>query len=166
MAELSLAQAATLTGKSKSTLTRAIKSGRMSAVRRADGTFGLDPAELLRVYPDAVRGASDGASRNGDPVASDAAQQAAQQSKSAPCAMILRRRVKLRLWRRLWLMNGRGRLKLRNATLRTCGGCCLRLPVQCRPVPGGVSGRLFLTSNCERIIKICLSDAAPFRIIV
>lgn len=74
MAELSLAQAAKLTGKSKSTLTRAIKSGRMSAARRADGTFGLDPAELLRVYPDAVRGASDGASRNGDPVASDAAQ--------------------------------------------------------------------------------------------
>ena len=81
MAELSLAQAATLTGKSKSTLTRAIKSGRMSAVRRADGTFGLDPSELLRVYPDAVRGASDGASRNGDPVAPDAAQQAAQQSE-------------------------------------------------------------------------------------
>lgn len=81
MAELSLAQAVTLTGKSKSTLTRAIKSGRMSAVRRADGTFALDPAELLRVYPDAVRGASDGASRNGDPVASDAAQQAAQQSE-------------------------------------------------------------------------------------
>lgn len=81
MAELSLAQAATLTGKSKSTLTRAIKSGRMSAVRRADGTFGLDPAELLRVYPDAVRGASDGASRTADPVASDAAQQAAQQSE-------------------------------------------------------------------------------------
>lgn len=75
MAELSLAQAAKLTGKSKSTLTRAIKSGRMSAARRADGTFGLDPAELLRVYPDAVHGASDGASRNGDPVASDAAQQ-------------------------------------------------------------------------------------------
>ena len=74
MAELSLAQAAALTGKSKSTLTRAIKSGRMSAVRRADGTFGLDPAELLRVYPDAVRGAPDGAPRNDDPVASDAAQ--------------------------------------------------------------------------------------------
>lgn len=64
MAELSLAQAATLAGKSKSTLTRAIKSGRMSAVRRADGTFSLDPAELLRVFPaNAMRGdasASDG----------------------------------------------------------------------------------------------------------
>lgn len=76
MVELSLAQAATLTGKSKSTLTRSIKSGRMSATRRADGTFGIDPAELLRVYPDAVHDASDGASRPGDPVASDAAQQA------------------------------------------------------------------------------------------
>ena len=75
MAEMSLAQAAALTGKSKSTLTRAIKSGRMSAVRRADGTFGLDPSELLRVYPGAVRGASDGASRTDDPVAPDAAQQ-------------------------------------------------------------------------------------------
>lgn len=81
MAELSLAQAATLAGKSKSTLTRAIKSGRMSAVRRADGTFGLDPAELLRVYPGAVRGASDGASHISDLVASDAVQQVAQQSE-------------------------------------------------------------------------------------
>lgn len=81
MAELSLAQAATLVGKSKSTLTRAIKSGRMSAVRRADGTFGLDPAELLRVYSDTMRGASDGASRTGDLVASDAPQQATQQAE-------------------------------------------------------------------------------------
>ena len=75
MTELSLAQAAMLTGKSKSTLTRAIKSGRMSAVRKADGTFSLDPSELLRVYPGEVRGASDGASRTADPVAPDAAQQ-------------------------------------------------------------------------------------------
>ena len=60
--------------------------------------------------------------------------------KSVPCAMILRRRVKLRLWRKRWLMNGRGRLKLRNAILRICGECCLRLPVQCRPALGGGSG--------------------------
>ena len=76
MVELSLAQAATMTGKSKSTLTRAIKSGRMSAVRRADGTFGIDPAELLRVFPtDAVRS---GASAS-DGVAPDAVVHAAQQ---------------------------------------------------------------------------------------
>lgn len=78
MAELSLAQAATLTGKSKSTLTRAIKSGRMSAVRKADGTFGLEPAEVLRVFPhDAGRNTSLAA----DAVASDAVQQAAQQAE-------------------------------------------------------------------------------------
>lgn len=72
MAELSLTQAAALTGKSKSTLTRAIKSGRLTASRRADGTFSLDPAELLRVYPDARRNASCVIKRND----SDVAQQA------------------------------------------------------------------------------------------
>ena len=78
MAELSLAQAATLTGKSKSTLTRAIKSGRMSAVRRADGTFGLDPAEVLRVFPhNAVRNGA----LSADAVASDAMMGPAQQSE-------------------------------------------------------------------------------------
>lgn len=78
MAEVSLAQAATLTGKSKSTLTRAIKSGRMSAVRRDDGTFGLDPAEVLRAYPDAARNASSAM----DTVAPDAMTQASQQAEN------------------------------------------------------------------------------------
>lgn len=78
MAELSLAQAATLAGKSKSTLTRAIKSGRMSAVRRDDGTFGLDPAELLRVFPaDAVRNVASSV----DAVASDVMIHPAQQAE-------------------------------------------------------------------------------------
>lgn len=81
MAELTLAQAATLVGKSKSTLTRAIKSGRMSAIRRADGTFGLDPAEVLRVYPDAVLDAPHDASRNEQNVASDAVTRDAQQAE-------------------------------------------------------------------------------------
>ena len=44
MAELSLAQAAALTGKSKSTIARAIKSGRLSAARRAGGAFSVDPS--------------------------------------------------------------------------------------------------------------------------
>lgn len=78
MAELSLAQAATLVGKSKSTLTRAIKSGRMSAVRRTDGTFGLDPAEVLRVFPhNTVRNGALEVSA----VASDAMMHHAQQSE-------------------------------------------------------------------------------------
>lgn len=75
MAELTLKEAAALVGKSKSTLTRAIKSGRLSAVRRADGTFVIDGSELSRVYPDVVRGAPHGASRNGASGAPDALSQ-------------------------------------------------------------------------------------------
>lgn len=47
---LSLSAAARQVGKSKTTLTRAIKSGRISAERHADGTYTIDPAELARVY--------------------------------------------------------------------------------------------------------------------
>ncbi len=49
--ELSLGQAAKLAGVGKTTLARAIHSGKMSATRREDGTYGVDPAELTRVYP-------------------------------------------------------------------------------------------------------------------
>jgi hypothetical protein len=60
MPELTLSQAAKLSGKGKSTLHRAIKSGRLSASRKDDGTFGIDPSELLRAFPrDAVRPVSD-----------------------------------------------------------------------------------------------------------
>jgi hypothetical protein len=51
MVDLSLSQAARLTGRSKSTIGRAIKSGRLSASRNEDGTFGINPAELLRAFP-------------------------------------------------------------------------------------------------------------------
>ncbi|MFC6792951.1 excisionase family DNA-binding protein [Methylobacterium komagatae] len=51
MATLSLREAAEQTGVSKSTIFRAIKSGRMSAPRNDDGEFLIDPAELFRVYP-------------------------------------------------------------------------------------------------------------------
>jgi hypothetical protein len=47
---LTLGQAARLTGLGKTTLTRAIKAGRMSAGRREDGSYEIDPAELSRVY--------------------------------------------------------------------------------------------------------------------
>jgi excisionase family DNA binding protein len=47
---LTLGQAARLTGTSKTTLTRAIKAGRLSATRREDGGYEIDPAELSRVY--------------------------------------------------------------------------------------------------------------------
>ena len=47
---LTLGQAARIAGVGKTTLTRAIKSGRMSATKREDGVYQIDPAELSRVY--------------------------------------------------------------------------------------------------------------------
>lgn len=47
---LTLGQAARLTGTSKTTLTRAIKAGRLSATRHDDGSYGIDPSDLARVY--------------------------------------------------------------------------------------------------------------------
>ena len=47
---LTLGQAARLTRTSKTTLTRAIKAERLSATRRDDGVYSIDPAELARVY--------------------------------------------------------------------------------------------------------------------
>lgn len=53
MAGLSLSQAAKASGRSKSTIGRAIKSGRLSATRNDDETFSIDPAELFRAFPKA-----------------------------------------------------------------------------------------------------------------
>lgn len=46
-----LGEAAKATGKSKATISKAIKSGRISAGKDETGTFQIDPAELHRVYP-------------------------------------------------------------------------------------------------------------------
>ncbi len=51
MAGLSLREAAQQAGTSKSTILRAIQSGRLSATRTDDGGYSIDPAELCRVYP-------------------------------------------------------------------------------------------------------------------
>lgn len=50
MPELSLSQAAKLAGKSKSTINRAIKTGKISAIRHDDGSYSIDPAELSRAF--------------------------------------------------------------------------------------------------------------------
>ena len=50
MSKLSLSQAAKLTGKSKSTINRAIRTGKLSATRHEDGTYSIDPAELARAF--------------------------------------------------------------------------------------------------------------------
>jgi hypothetical protein len=46
----SVSRAARETGLSKSTISRAIKSGRISATRQHDGSYLIEPAELFRVY--------------------------------------------------------------------------------------------------------------------
>ena len=48
---LSLGQAAKAVGRSKSALSRDVKSGKISAVRNADGSLAIEPSELFRVFP-------------------------------------------------------------------------------------------------------------------
>ena len=48
---LSLAQAAKTVGKSKPTLLRAIRTGGLSVTTQDDGSYPIDPAELMRAYP-------------------------------------------------------------------------------------------------------------------
>lgn len=50
MSPLSLGQAAKLAGVGKTTISRAIASGRLSAARNGDGGYAIDPSELARVY--------------------------------------------------------------------------------------------------------------------
>ena len=45
---LSLGQAARETGKSKSVISNALKSGRLSGVRNGKGEWEIDPSELFR----------------------------------------------------------------------------------------------------------------------
>jgi hypothetical protein len=49
-----LGEAAKATSKSKATISKAIKSGRISAHKDETGTFHIDPSELHRVYPPTV----------------------------------------------------------------------------------------------------------------
>lgn len=46
-----LSKAAAATGKNKATIQRAIKSGKISAVKNSSGAYEIDPSELHRVYP-------------------------------------------------------------------------------------------------------------------
>ena len=56
----SLAKAAALAGRSRSTVLRAIQTGRLSAVRDATtGAWLIDASELARVYPPAIDGHGD-----------------------------------------------------------------------------------------------------------
>jgi excisionase family DNA binding protein len=46
-----LGEAAKSVGKSKTTLHRAIKSGRISAIKSDNGSYSIEPSELHRVFP-------------------------------------------------------------------------------------------------------------------
>ena len=46
-----LGEAARAVGKSKGTISKAIKSGKISAVKQENGSFRIEAAELHRVYP-------------------------------------------------------------------------------------------------------------------
>jgi len=59
-----LGEAARASGKSKSTIAKAIKTGRLSALRGDEGSYQIDPAELHRVYP--VTGATNGSGARSD----------------------------------------------------------------------------------------------------
>ena len=48
---LTVGQAAKQVGKAKTTISRAIKAGKLSAERRDDGSYAIEPSELLRVFP-------------------------------------------------------------------------------------------------------------------
>src|SRR3954447_22359167 len=69
MPQFTLAEAAKATGKSKSTVLRSIRAGRLSAVRdELTGGWLIEPAELHRLYPEhggAVRDAPNDEVRNG-----------------------------------------------------------------------------------------------------
>jgi hypothetical protein len=64
--------AAKATGKAKSTISRDIEKGKISALRNEDGSYSIDPAELHRVYPPVSggNGSSDGQSNDSQPAPS------------------------------------------------------------------------------------------------
>lgn len=61
-----LGDAAKAVGKSKTTLHRSIKSGRISAIKSEDGSYAIDPSELHRVFPPATPVKPDGAFQRND----------------------------------------------------------------------------------------------------
>jgi hypothetical protein len=48
---LTIGQASLETGKTKTAISNAIKSGKISANRNANGSYIIDPSELFRLYP-------------------------------------------------------------------------------------------------------------------
>lgn len=81
--ELTLSAAALLIGKGKSTLLRAVKSGKLSARRGDDGSYLVDASELARVYPVQAPARADGAPWRATDAAPGAANGAAEAELAA-----------------------------------------------------------------------------------
>ena len=64
MTYLTLGEAEKEVGVTKSTISRAIKDGRLSAKRNEHGHYQIDPAELFRVYPPLQKAQSDAAQQS------------------------------------------------------------------------------------------------------
>ncbi|WP_299682814.1 hypothetical protein [uncultured Roseobacter sp.] len=56
MKTLTLGEAAKECSRSKATLSKAIKTGKLSATKQDNGAFAIDPAELFRVFPAKEKG--------------------------------------------------------------------------------------------------------------
>lgn len=68
-----LGQAAKAAGKSKSTILRALKDGKLSGSKDENGQYRIDPAELHRVFDGTVHGTANDAPRNAHGTPDDAA---------------------------------------------------------------------------------------------
>lgn len=91
MAEVSISEAARLTGKSRATLQRHIKSGRLSVGRDETGSPLIDTAELIRVY--------------GSIKTDDAPQAASMIQDDTATIAVLREQLRLAQEREEWLKN-------------------------------------------------------------
>jgi len=61
-----LGEAAIATGKSKSTLSKAIKAGKITAFKNDNGAFEIEPSELHRLYPPASLAVEENTSKSVD----------------------------------------------------------------------------------------------------
>ena len=95
---LTLRQAADRCGKSRSTVHRALKNGKLSGSRDEDGTWSIAPSELARVFPWDVSGSGQwdatGRPRESDGTAEDRAESGSI-SKAETEAAVLAVRVEM-----------------------------------------------------------------------
>src|SRR3546814_2819833 len=86
-----LGEAAKTTGISKASISRAINSGRISAIKKDDGSFSIEPVELHRVYhPKSaapVTGTPSETLRNGDADTRNGSESSEEHTSELPSLM-------------------------------------------------------------------------------